>query len=153
MMVAADASAWSILENILKSCWCNTCKRQFPSKHCFHYILHSHHHYEHLIQSACRQPTVYFSLLVDFAFQLPSSKQFAFIRFHSTGNSLVLITHARIRSGRGQSCSREFTSRIRPMPTGAYVQFDDKKIKYTYTHNHHEKLVAECTQLHKLHYR
>ena len=130
--------------------WCITWERQFPSKHCLHYILHSHHHYNYLIQSASRQPTVHFSLLVDFVIQLPSCKRFAFIRFHSTGNSLVLITHARIRSGRGQSYSSEFTSRKRPMPTGAYVRFDNNKIKYTYTHKQHENLVVEYIRLHKL---
>ena len=90
-------------------------KRQFLSKHYRNYILHSHHHYHSLIQSASRQPTVYFSLFVDFAFHLPSCKHFASICFHLTGNLLVLITHERIRSGRVQSYYRKFTSWIRPM--------------------------------------
>ena len=47
-----------------------TWRRQFPSKHYRHYILHSHHRYHSLIQSASRQPTVYFSLLVDFTCHL-----------------------------------------------------------------------------------
>ena len=101
-----DASAWAILEKAtLVMCWCITRKRQVPSKHYRFYIFYSHHHYDLLIQSANQQPKIYFSLLVDFVFRLPSCKhfsRFAFIRFHSTVNSLVLITNGRIRSGRGQ---------------------------------------------------
>ena len=52
-------------------------ERQVPSKHYRHYNLHSHHHCHLSIQSASWQPKIYFSLLVDFVFHLPSCKCFS----------------------------------------------------------------------------
>ena len=87
------------------------------------------------------------SLFVDFVSHLPSCKHFSipFHSFHSTGNSLVVINHARIRSARGLKLLPEIPVNI------FLVQWANKQIwlrviMYPFICTHH-RLISKIKQV------
>ena len=110
-----DSSAWAILENRTLVVLVHYLETAISIKTLS--PLYSSLSSSLSLFNSISKPTIDCLLFTPRRLHLPSCKHFAFIRSHSTGNSPVLITHARIRSGRGQSYSRKFNSRIRPVPT------------------------------------